>query len=132
MKQSLIKFGVILFIASLSACNAMNSSFDCPNKAGTSCKSLDQINRMVDSGQLQSKPDVSMSNSYHKTPEFQSVTSFSNYKPGEPLRYGETVQRIWIAPYEDTEGNYHQESVLYTIVKDGHWIGTPVQSVKAT
>jgi type IV conjugative transfer system lipoprotein TraV len=50
---------------------------------------------------------------------------------GTPFRYGETVQRIWVAPYTDTENNYHQDSFMYVIIKDGHWVGTPVKSLVA-
>ena len=57
-----------------------------------------------------------------------SVTSYPNFYQRKPLRYGETVQRIWIAPFEDTSGNYHQESYVYTIVKPGHWLGYPVKA----
>ena len=29
-------------------------------------------------------------------------------RPGTTCRYGEGVMPLWIAPYEDTDGNYHQ------------------------
>jgi conjugal transfer pilus assembly protein TraV len=111
----------------LAACSSMNSGFDCPNKAGVMCKSVDQINGMVDTGQIQGRSQeltkVGQSNQ-----EFQPYPVTAAYSPGAPLRYGETVQRIWIAPYEDTENNYHQDNLMYAIVKDGHWIGTPPKS----
>ena len=52
MKRLMMVALVILQLSGLTACTTMNSSFDCPNKAGVSCKSLDQINGMVDSGQV--------------------------------------------------------------------------------
>ena len=123
---------MIVIVMTLSACSSMNGSFDCPNKAGMSCKSLDQINSMVDSGQISGRSgllssDAKMADSV----EFESFPTSAIYHDGAPLRYGETVQRIWLAPYEDTEGNYHQDSLMYSIVKQGHWIGTPLKSVTA-
>lgn len=106
----------------------MNSSFDCPNRAGVMCKSVDQINGMVDSGQISGRMQSSADSSSSSNSEFQPYSVTSGFYPGAPLRYGETVQRIWIAPFEDTDKNYHQDSYMYAIIKDGHWIGAPVRA----
>ena len=50
------------------------------------------------------------------------------YQPGEPLRYGETVMQVWIAPHTDKEDVFHQASVINMVVQDGQWIGDPVSS----
>lgn len=127
------KLSVIFILLSqlmLSACTTMNSSFDCPNKAGVNCKSLDQINRMVDNGQIRGQTDARTSTCVSCVPQFQTFPT-SQYLPGSPIRYGETVQRIWIAPYEDTVGNYHQDSIIYSVMKGGHWIGQPVKTIQS-
>lgn len=120
----------------LTACTTMNSSFDCPNQAGVNCKSLDQINRMVDTGEIRGHTQMNTGEGAKTTnvagnAEFQSFPVQTTFVPGQPIRYGETVQRIWIAPYEDTEGNYHQDSLMYAIMKEGHWIGRPVKTVNS-
>ena len=53
----------------------------------------------------------------------------TEYHPNanQPLRYGETVQKLWVAPFEDKEGNYHNSSEIFVITKGGHWIGRPVK-----
>lgn len=116
----------VLMTGFLTACSSMNSGFDCPNKAGVMCKSIDEIDGMVDSGQLQGRHQQVTQLEQSNT-EFQPYAITTGYYPGAPLRYGETVQRIWIAPFEDTEHNYHQDGLMYAIVKDGHWIGSPVK-----
>lgn len=137
MKKILMISGLLLQVITLSACTTMNSSFDCPNKAGVNCRSLDQINRMVDTGEIRGRSQMSYQNEVTPTTlatsnssEFQSFPTAS-FVPGQPIRYGETVQRIWIAPYEDTEGNYHQDTLIYSIMKGGHWIGHPVKTIQA-
>lgn len=120
---------LMVLILQLTACSSMNSSFDCPNSAGVMCKSVDQINGMVDSGQISGRTQT-VSDNVSLQSEFQPYSVTSGFYPGAPLRYGETVQRIWIAPFEDTEKNYHQDSYLYAIIKDGHWIGAPVKVQK--
>ena len=131
MMKLLITLFVVVTAFTLSACSSMNGSFDCPNKAGMNCKSLDEINDMVNSGQIQGRSRfLSKDESTASTTEFAAYPSTEIYRAGAPIRYGETVQRIWVAPYEDTEGNYHQDSLMYAIVKRGHWIGSPLKSNK--
>lgn len=35
-------------LITLTACTSFSSHFDCPQTAGISCQSLDQINRLID------------------------------------------------------------------------------------
>lgn len=135
MIKFILKTAMIVSVSFLTACASLNSSYDCPNQAGVMCKSLDQINSMVDSGQIpcRNQPVVTShckkcSSKKIEQIQFQPYNLTTDYQPGTPLRYGETVQRIWVSPFEDTEGNYHQDSMVYAIVKEGHWIGSPVKS----
>jgi len=41
-----------LTLTGLTACTPLSSHFDCPQTAGVSCHSLDQINRLIDQGLL--------------------------------------------------------------------------------
>lgn len=128
MKRVITIFWMTAIAMTISACSSMNGSFDCPNKAGVNCRSLDQVNDMVDSGQLHGRSSYSNQDEpSSNSTEFEAFPSATTYTPGAPLRYGETVQRIWVAPYEDTEGNYHQDNLMYAIVKRGHWIGAPLK-----
>jgi len=49
---------------------------------------------------------------------------------GKPIRKGENVQQIWIGPYEDSDGNYHEPSYVYSVIKKGIWIGEPVKEIQ--
>lgn len=120
----------------LSGCAKMNSKFDCPMKPGVMCESLDQVNAQVNQGTL-GGTSTSMTPTC-KNCETQKNKDFGNFttpyptiamNPGDPVRYGETVLRIWMAPYEDKDGNYYQPTILYTVVKPGHWIGQPVKAI---
>jgi len=129
MKLNIKMLLLITMVFALSACGTMNSSFDCPNKVGVSCKSLSEVNRMVDSGQIRTQSAEVASYKQDGLVASQTSADMTAYY-GAPLRYGETVQRIWIAPYEDKDNNYHQDSVMYSIIKDGHWIGSPPKAIK--
>ncbi len=48
---------------------------------------------------------------------------------GQPVRYTETLQKIYIFPYEDTQGNYYDTSIMYSVLDKSHWIGYPTQAI---
>lgn len=132
----------VILLGSLSGCASLNSSFDCKKPPLVMCKSLDQVNTMVNRGQLgrgledpgcptcsrePQKPIVNMEN----IPSGNFTTPYPQaaLNQGDPLRYGETVMRIWVASYQDDNGNYYQPSELYTVIKPGYWINHPPKAV---
>jgi len=40
---------------------------------------------------------------------------------GDPVRIQPKVVRIWIAPWEDTDGDLHDQSYLYVVANSGRW-----------
>lgn len=40
---------------------------------------------------------------------------------GDPVRVQSKVMRIWIAPWEDTDGDLHDQSYLYVVANAGRW-----------
>lgn len=45
-------FFLLLATSCLSGCASMNTDFDCPKASPVMCKSLDEVNEMVDYGEL--------------------------------------------------------------------------------
>lgn len=128
-----IKLISIFFITTvvLNGCSSLNSNFECSMKPGVRCESLDQVNDQVNRGEIGGttmqnislyKPVAAM----HPQSVYKDEINVLNH---QPLRYGETVMRVWVAPYEDTAGNYHQESDIYTVIKPSHWIGNPPKDI---
>lgn len=130
MKNSLSLIFCLVVTIGLSGCETTNSNFDCPMKPGIRCESLDQVNAHVDRGELGNEE-------LNRTPIYITPIqeqqnhhcTYANCLQRKPLRYDETVMRVWIAPYEDREGNYHNESEVYSVSKPGHWIGYPVKEL---
>lgn len=125
-------FSIFIFSYFLLSACTMNSHFDCPNKAGVNCHSLDEINRMVDQGTvLESRAQSTLAPTNVTIDHtFESYTPMTPESMATPIRYAETVERIWIAPFTDTDGNYHDASLIYTIVKGGSWINDPVHEME--
>lgn len=120
-------YKVIILIAGLiGGCTTMNSKFTCKTSDGVMCRSLDDVNSMVDRGEIGENSNKIAHEKYaiNFTPNFSSSASLN-----KPLRYNESVLRIWTAPYEDTSGNYHDASVFYTVIKPGAWVGEPPKEI---
>jgi conjugal transfer pilus assembly protein TraV len=119
----------------MSSCAELNSQFDCPMSSGIRCESITSINARVDRGELGVNGISSIENKNVRvipayTPYQFNAPRYSS--KGEPLRYAETVQRVWVAPFEDKQGNYHQENDIYSIAKPGRWIGSPLKEIDPT
>jgi conjugal transfer pilus assembly protein TraV len=117
----------ISLIGLLTGCADLNSHFDCPMKPGVMCKRLDQVDGMVDAGAITGQPDGMVRGqmvAYHGGAAMPMLTPVN-----APIRYPERVMRLWVAPFEDADGNYYSVHVIYTVVKPGHWRGFPPKAV---
>ena len=49
---------------------------------------------------------------------------------GMPVRYGDKIQKVWIFPYQDKSGNYHESAIIYSVVQKSHWVGYPTTAIQ--
>ena len=117
---------ILSLIIALSGCASLNTQFDCPMKPGIRCESIDSIYARVDRGEIGNRQFACHS---PLPPTSVTLISYCSLSNSKPHRYGETVQRVWVAPFEDKEGNYHQESEIYTVVKQARWMGAPLKEI---
>jgi len=78
----------------------MSARFDCGLKPGVHCKSISEVNTLVDEGVLPKKPDVKKTGCLNPTGCTQQ--SHSN---------DETLS-IWMAPFKDATGIQHSDAYL--------------------
>ena len=116
---------IIFAVNFIAGCTTMNSKFTCKTPDGVMCRSLDDVNGMVDRGEF--NQHFVKSENIKNTVDFSRVGASAAYPA--PVRDGESVMRIWITPYEDNRGNYHADSFLYTVVKPNRWVGIPPQEI---
>lgn len=125
--------GIACLIAFLSGCSGLNSNFNC-NKVdgiGTGCTSMQSVNQMADEGRFVSDNDASLKKA--ATPKKLMLPpglAIDAPHPGDPVRFSESIQQIWIAPYEDKQGNYHEPSLIYTVIYPAHWIGVTEKDIQ--
>lgn len=107
----------MLSIMMLGGCAEMNSKFDCPMKPGVRCESLDQVNARVDGSELGS----ASAPSYSQIVTTDSYTTMEENSYQVPFRSKEKIVHIWIAPYVDKDGNYHDGNNVYSVRKASKW-----------
>lgn len=113
-----------LSLSFLSGCTTLfNSGFECSKVGGQNgCVSLNDINQqasqiVADSNQ---KSTTAKSKANNSTPQFMG-SQHSIPEIGLPVRVGESIQKVLLFDYIDKAGNYHEPSVIYTILKASQW-----------
>ena len=121
---------IILFPLLTSCAGVYDQGFDCPAEKGVGCKSISQVNSMVDKGGLDKKICTGSScNIVEPQPKiilkrFDQIGIRRSNLPGEKvIRVPERTQRIWVASHEDVEGNFVEESFIHTVIEKGKWKG---------
>lgn len=130
MRKSLIALPVAA--ALLSGCASTmtgmetTSEYGCKAPAGVSCKSISGVyanavqnnlpsQRSEDGGQLGFDP---VQQARPRDAQVIAATLAS----GAPLRSQSRVLRVWIAPWEDSDGDLNDQSYSYIVVDAGKWM----------
>jgi len=135
---------LVLVAACLSALSGCaTTKYQCPSPTGVACMGARDVYTLTDApgkngmeaatGVLDSHGKVVRpSSASHGQPE----TSTGNVviplpKPGDviPIREQARVMRIWIAPWEDSDGNLVMATRIYTEIEPRKWsVGEPSRS----
>lgn len=116
----------------LTGCAVGHTSFDCGKTSPARCQSLSKIDKLVSQGRLKQHKyaKVIRPKSYrYNKPNYTSKISLPTPRSKHPLRASETVMRVWVAPFVDKQGDYHQPEYVYRVMKPGFWVGNPVKAV---
>lgn len=121
-----IKLLKVLFGSSIlffTGCAGISGKFDCPFKPGVCCKSVSEVNDLVDRGKLPTKPKTKtiITGNTTATPivanKETTVTQFKGAK-----RVPEKILTVWLAPFVDQAGHYHAGSYLTAVIRSAKWI----------
>ena len=111
----------------LTACSSASESFDSEATKGVGAKSISEVNAMIDQGKIDGlKSEVDQA----------SVVAPVIVQNPIPIANSETIvlsdhsviqrqpeqhMRIWFAPFQDINGNFHEASVIHTLLRPGFW-----------
>ncbi len=118
-----LKVFFISGLMALSACSIPKESFDCPAGKGVGCHSISEVNEMVNRGTLNptkkdkpkpAKDPKDMSSAFLSADDFSTEGMIIE-------RVKEAHLRVWVAPFQDEQGQFHEASVIHTVLKPGFW-----------
>lgn len=123
----------------LVGCTAYDENFDCPAGKGLGCQSVTEVKKQLNQGSID-MPETTTEAAARLgrgMPVIAPVVltgndSLANQHPGDPVvfidsnglmieRAREKPLRVWIAPYQDQSGNFHESSVVHTVITPGYW-----------
>ena len=132
--QSTVMLMMGLFVGlSLTGCaSTTDSSFSCPSPSSGMCSSVTTVDKMVTSGQINTNQSQNLSSNGGS--DNNPWANFSTPYPvtvqdNSALRTQDKVMAVWIAPYEDETGNYHDGSNVFAVIEQGHWKTKPVKAI---
>lgn len=128
MKALALTFGIGAVVA-LSGCSSMSgfdakSDFSCKAPDGILCESMSGI---YANAQAKNLPGQRVNARGEAPVELSPAKVGSNVmtKPiysGTPIRSAPRLLRVWFAPWEDTDGDLHDQSYVYLPVDSGRWL----------
>lgn len=117
-QKNLMLLGWFLVAAALPGCASMNSEFNCPAGKGVGCKNIHDVNQMVNDGELGSNEKL---DKFQVKPATAIAANITMESSASLKRTQEKSLSIWIASYEDKNGNYHEATTIHTVVQSGEW-----------
>ena len=129
------RIGQFLMVMSLilTGCSTASESFDTEATKGVGSKSISEVNAMIDQGKIEGvKGDNDTSKVIApvlvQTPMptlNQETIVLSDHSVIH--RQPEQHMRIWMAPFQDANGNFHEAAVVHTLQRPSFWQVNTVQ-----
>ena len=116
-------------VMALSACSSMSgydakSSFACKAPDGILCESMSGIYANARASNLPGqRGNGRTAEQAERTVAKASGTVMTRpIESGTPIRSAPRVLRVWFAPWEDSDGDLHDQSYVYLPVDSGRWL----------
>lgn len=118
---------LVLPFLGFTACSTASESFDTEATKGVGAKSISEVNRMIDRGDISGVKGDDQGT--------KAISPFVSTAPLPPVsltpivlsdntvihRQAEQVMRIWVAPFQDQQGNFYEASVVHTVHRPSFW-----------
>lgn len=138
--STLMLSGCANFFTGLSGAS---NDLSCKAPPGVTCKSVSGIyinsvegtlpaqqkKTVIDKAPEKVKADAGT----EKTPAINKPSnSLETLSSGTPVRISPLILRVWVAPWEDSEGDLHDQHYLYAVINQGRWkIETNREQIKS-
>ena len=130
---------VALAAMTLSGCASMSGldafdSYGCKAPEGVSCISVSGTYANSNPGGRLSRGPSAPAKSPGDAPAIYGAASVALAQPAAPgsttnaIRSNPRLLRVWIAPWEDSDGDLHEEGYVHMVVDNGRWLIEHVRS----
>lgn len=103
-----------LSILLLTGCTTTRETFDCKFNKGVGCRSITEVNTMVNEGKL-------TNNTVVVNPRLIVISKEQLTSGMAVKRVTEEHLRVWVAPHQDENGNFHEATYVHTVLRSGFW-----------
>ena len=116
-----------LCLLTLTACSSASESFDSEATKGVGAKSISEVNAMIDQGKIDGLKSEVDQGSVVAPVVVQTPVPIANHEMivlsdnSVIQRQPEQHMRIWFAPFQDINGNFHEASVVHTLLRPSFW-----------
>lgn len=132
MKRYALVLPALLLVGGCSFLTGLSGSSDrlsCPLSEGVTCKPMSQVYEESVQGGQRDKAEAPTSETQAPTPKradsrspARLVTTATADGEPLPLRTRPNTQRIWIAPWQDADGDLHEDAWIVVRLDDGDWM----------
>ena len=128
---------LLLILLTLNGCSSALESFDSGATSGVGAKSISEVNAMIDQGKIAGiKADGDFSKVIAPVIVQNPVAIAHPPLANPPLANPETITlsdnsviqrqpeqhlRVWFAPFQDFQGNFHEAAVVHTLLRPSYW-----------
>lgn len=120
-------FNPLLLLAAaalLAGCAGVGgtSEYGCKAPPGVSCQSVSGVHANAMQRNLPSQRAEDAVAATTNQQDYKATVAGAPLSSGMPLRSQTRVLRVWIAPWEDSEGDLNDQSFSYVVVDSGRWM----------
>lgn len=117
----------LICVAALAGCTSMSgldssSNFACKAPDGVTCTSLSGVYANVVANNFPNQPAKEGEGVASKMGAPAPRITGNPASSGDPIRSPQKVVRVWIAPWEDAEGDLHDQSFIYVVQRESEWM----------
>lgn len=118
---------LMVAIMTLPGCSTASESFDSEATKGVGSKSISEVNAMIDQGKIDGIPGDKGDGKVIAPVVVQlpiptlSPEAIVLSDQSVIHRQPEQHLRIWMAPFQDGNGNFHEAAVIHTLLRPSFW-----------
>lgn len=117
------KIIAMVILVNLAGCASYESRFDCTAPDGVGCRSVSEINEMINRkeiGSAQADKVEALSSNLEKV-VYVAKPDSDDAPSRRIIRLPERTMSIWVKGFTDDKGDYVEDTKVHTVIEAGGW-----------